>query len=120
DAGSSMIAHSVRDKPVDDEFIMLMRDKQVVYCPTLTREMVNFVYEDTAAFFSDPFFLKEYPNALIQPLLDPARQLQVKNSKSARIYKQQLPTAMANLKTLSDNGVTIVFGTDSGIPTRFM
>ena len=27
---------------------------------------------------------------------------------------------MANLKTLSDAGITIAFGTDSGIPTRFM
>ena len=27
---------------------------------------------------------------------------------------------MANLKTLSDQGIPIVFGTDSGIPTRFM
>ncbi len=27
---------------------------------------------------------------------------------------------MANLKTLIDAGVPIVFGTDSGIPTRFM
>jgi imidazolonepropionase-like amidohydrolase len=27
---------------------------------------------------------------------------------------------MANLKTLSDRGIPILFGTDSGIPTRFM
>jgi imidazolonepropionase-like amidohydrolase len=27
---------------------------------------------------------------------------------------------MANLKTLSDAGIPIVFGTDSGVPTRFM
>lgn len=27
---------------------------------------------------------------------------------------------MANLKKLSDAGVPIVFGTDSGVPTRFM
>ncbi|MDQ4140739.1 MAG: amidohydrolase family protein, partial [Bacteroidota bacterium] len=54
------------------------------------------------------------------PLKDPTRQQQMRSSKSAQTYKQQLPTAMANLKTLSDRGVPIVFGTDSGMPARFM
>lgn len=120
DAGTDMLAHSVRDLPVDDAFIRLIKEKKVCYCPTLTREVSAFVYGDTADFFSDPFFTREYDSVTIQPLKDPARQLQVSNSQSARLYKQQLPTAMANLKTLCDQGVPIVFGTDSGIPTRFM
>jgi imidazolonepropionase-like amidohydrolase len=61
-----------------------------------------------------------YDDATIEPLKDPARQLQTKNSVSAQTYKKQLPIAMANLKTLSDRGIPIVFGTDSGVPTRFM
>jgi imidazolonepropionase-like amidohydrolase len=44
----------------------------------------------------------------------------VKNGKAAKIYKQQLPVAMANLKTLSDSGITIVMGTDTGLPGRFI
>lgn len=31
-----------------------------------------------------------------------------------------MPVAYANLKILNDAGVPIVFGTDSGVPTRFM
>lgn len=120
DAGSDMMAHSVRDKPVDEAFINLMKEKKVCYCATLTRELSTYVYGDTANFFSDPFFKKEYDSLTIQPLKDPARQLKIRESNSAKTYHQQLPTAMANLKVLSDNGVTIVFGTDSGIPTRFM
>ncbi|MEX2235085.1 MAG: amidohydrolase family protein [Cyclobacteriaceae bacterium] len=120
DAGTDMLAHSVRDLPVDDAFIRLLKEKKVCYCPTLTREVSAFVYGDTADFFSDPFFKREYDSAAIQPLKDPARQLQVSNSRSAKMYKQQLPTAMANLKTLCDQGIPIVFGTDSGVPTRFM
>ena len=120
DAGTNMMAHSVRDKYVDDEFINLMKEKQVPYCPTLTRELSTFVYGDTAEFFSDPFFTREYDSATIQPLKDPARQKEIANSKSAKTYRQQLPTAMANLKLLSARGVPIVFGTDSGVPTRFM
>lgn len=120
EAGTDMLAHSVRDKPVDDAFIQLIKEKKVGYCPTLTRELSTYVYGDTADFFTDPFFTREYDSATIQPLKDPARQLQVSSSQSGRTYKQQLPVAMANLKTLCDQGVPILFGTDSGVPTRFM
>lgn len=118
-AGSDMMAHSVRDKPVDDEFVKLMKERNVCYCATLTRELSTFVYGDTADFFSDPFFTKEYSDSLVQPLKDPKRQEQIRNSKGAQTYKQQLPVAMANLKTLSDQGIPIAFGTDSGVATRF-
>lgn len=120
DAGTDMLAHSVRDLPVDAVFIKLIKDKKVPYCPTFTRELSTYVYGDTAAFFTDPFFLMVYDQATFQPLLDPARQAKMRDSKSAITYKKQLPVAMANLKTLIDAGVPIVFGTDSGIPTRFM
>jgi imidazolonepropionase-like amidohydrolase len=118
-AGADMMAHSVRDKPVDDEFIKLMKDKKACYCATLTRELSTFVYGETPDFFTDPFFTKEYDTAIFAPLKDPKRQEQMRNSKSAQTYKQQLPVAMANLKALSDQGVPIAFGTDSGVSTRF-
>lgn len=119
-AGSDMIAHSVRDLPVDEAFIQLIKEKNVPYCPTLTREVSTFVYGDTAHFFRDPFFTAVYDAATIEPLKDPLRQQQVKNNRNAQVYRRQLPQAMANLKTLADAGVPIVFGTDSGVPTRFM
>ena len=120
DAGTDMLAHSVRDLPVDDAFIQLVKVKQVPYCPTLTRELSTFVYENTPDFFSDPFFTREYDSLTIHPLKDPARQKKIRESQSAITYKKQLPTAMANLKKLHDAGVTVVFGTDSGVPTRFI
>lgn len=120
EAGSDMLAHSVRDAPVDDAFIELLKKSSASYCPTLTRELSTFVYGDTADFFSDPFFAREYGMTTVKPLMDPGRQAQVRNNPAARTYQQQLPTAMANLKRLSDEGVPVVFGTDSGVPTRFM
>jgi len=120
EAGTGLLAHSIRDFPVDDAFIKLAKEKQVPYCPTLTRELSTFVYGDTAEFFTDPFFQKEYDSLTIQPLKDPARQEQVRTSQSAITYKKQLPVAKANLRTLSEAGVPIVFGTDSGVPQRFI
>jgi imidazolonepropionase-like amidohydrolase len=120
EAGSDLLAHSIRDLPVDEALINLIKTKRVGYCPTLTRELSTYVYGDTAAFFSDPFFLREYDKQVFEPLLDPERQKEVRNSEAAQTYKKQLPTAYANLKTLSDWGVPIIFGTDSGVPTRFI
>jgi imidazolonepropionase-like amidohydrolase len=119
-AGSDLMAHSVRDAKIDSEFIDLMKAGNVCYCPTLTREISTFVYGDTASFFSDPFFYATYDSITVKPLLDPARQRQVRDSKSGITYRQQLPTAIANLKMVADAGIPIAFGTDSGVPTRFI
>jgi imidazolonepropionase-like amidohydrolase len=113
-SGADMLAHSVRDKDVDAELIKLMKERGVPYCPTLTRELSTFVYEDTPAFFTDPFFLREAGPKVIAQLKEPAWQQAMRDSKAARGYKAALPVAERNLKKLADAGVTIVMGTDSG------
>lgn len=120
DAGADVIAHSVRDQLIPDDFVQLLKTRRIPYCPTLTRELSTFVYGDTPPFFTDPFFAREYDSATVAPLKDVARQQQVQQSKAAKTYKAQLPVAMKNLKALSEAGVPIIFGTDSGVPTRFM
>ena len=119
-AGADMLAHSIRDRAADDEVVRLMQEKKTFYCATLTRELSTYVYASMPTFFSDPFFLREYDKQTLAPLLAPSRQQQMRNSKSAQTYKQQLPVAMANLKKLSDKGIPIVMGTDSGFPLRFI
>ena len=73
-AGSDFIAHSVRDKDVDDEFVSLLKQRDVCYCPTFTREISTFIYESTPAFFKDPFFLREADRGLMKELQEPERQ----------------------------------------------
>jgi imidazolonepropionase-like amidohydrolase len=119
-AGVDVVAHSVRDKDVDDEFIALMKARNVPYCPTLTREISTFVYESTPAFFSDPFFLREADRDVVARLQQPARQEAMRASKSAQAYKAALVVAKRNLKRAADAGLTIAMGTDSGpFPERF-
>jgi imidazolonepropionase-like amidohydrolase len=113
-SGADLLAHSVRDMPVDDEFIALLKQRNVPYCPTLTRELSTFVYEDTPGFFRDPFFLREADPQVIASLEKPENQQAMRKSKSAQAYKAALPTAEKNLKKLSDAGIPIVMGTDSG------
>lgn len=119
-AGVDVIAHSVRDKEIDDEFISLMKARGAAYIPTLTREVAAFVYESTPAFFDDPFLLREADPAVIARLKEPARQQAMKDSVNAQKYKAALAVAERNLKKAADAGLLIAMGTDSGAqPERF-
>lgn len=118
-AGADFLAHSVRDKEVDEELITLLKDKDVCLSPTLVREVVMFVYENEPEFFSDPFFLKAADPSVLEQLKDPERQKALQESAAAQSYKKALQIAMNNLKKLSDAGVRIAFGTDSGPAGRF-
>jgi imidazolonepropionase-like amidohydrolase len=119
-AGVDYIAHSVRDREVDEEFIGLMKKRKVFYSPTLTRELAVFTYAETLSFFTDPFFLKEADPAEIAKMKDPKRQEAIRNDRGAAWYKEHMAIAMRNLKTLSDAGIVIAAGTDSGGgPGRF-
>jgi imidazolonepropionase-like amidohydrolase len=116
-AGSvDIIGHSVRDRDVDEAFIAEMKRRNVPYIPTLTREVSVFVYESTPAFFKDPFFQRG--GAIYREettlLLDPAAQQKVRDDKAAQSIKQALVQANRNLKILSDAGIQIAMGTDSG------
>jgi imidazolonepropionase-like amidohydrolase len=97
-----------------------MKRRHVFYCPTLTREVAVFTYSETPSFFSDPFFLKEADPAEIEKMEDPKRQETIRNDRGAAWYREHLPIAMRNLKKLSDAGIVIAMGTDSGGgPGRF-
>jgi imidazolonepropionase-like amidohydrolase len=119
DAGADFIAHSVRDADVDDALVAMIKRRDVCYCPTLMREVSTFAYESKPAWFADPLFLKHADQKTLETLQQPARQEQMRNSKSAQAYKAGLQVASRNLKKLSDAGVRIAMGTDTGPPARF-
>jgi len=113
-SGVDMIAHSVRDKEIDSEFISLMKARNIPYCPTLTREISTFAYEAEPAFFNDPFFQREADPQVVAQLKEPARQESMRQSRSAQAYKKGLEIAKRNLAKASKAGLLIVMGTDSG------
>ena len=121
-AGADMIAHSVRDTAVDDQFINALKSREVCYSPTLTREISTFIYDAAPSWVDDPFFTKGVDKDIPAQLKDPKRHEQIRNSagwKAGQQYKVGLEVAKKNLKTLVDKGVRIAFGTDSGPPARF-
>jgi imidazolonepropionase-like amidohydrolase len=118
-AGLDVVAHSVRDRDVDAPFIAEMKRRNVGYIPTLTRDLSVFQYESTPAYLSDPFFLRgEWLFApQIANVQDPAFQAKIKANPGTPRAKQAFDQALRNLKLLSDGGVTIAMGTDSGTGT---
>ncbi|HEY3129691.1 MAG TPA: amidohydrolase family protein [Acidobacteriota bacterium] len=118
-AGVDGLAHSVRDREVDDELIGLIKERQIFTVPTLVREESMFIYAEPPAFLEDPFFNRWVTPEVISTLKDPAYGNRVKADPEFSRYRGQLKMAQKNLKKLWDSGVKVAFGTDSGPPGRF-
>jgi len=121
--GADVLVHSVIDKPVDDAFVKLLKDRHTILCPTLV------VFERYGRTFSHQLNLTKEEQAWGNPeviaSLDvtkiPQEQLPDR-VKSALAYpaaaldriKKTYEIALPNLKKLEDGGVTIAAGTDAG------
>lgn len=121
DYGLNGLAHSVRDKPVDQALIDSMkRHGAWQMAATLTREASIYTFVKTPPFISDPFFDRGLSPDTIATLKSAAfHQQMIKADPEYEKFHQFLKTAQENLKRLADAGVKYGFGTDSGPPTRF-
>ena len=121
--GADILVHSVYDKPVDEPFVKLLKDRHIILCPTLV------VFERYGRVFSHQLNLtpeeqkwgnpeviasldvtkipqNKLPDRIKQALADPKAAMDRIN----KVYEVALP----NLKKLEDAGVTIAAGTDAG------
>ena len=121
--GADILVHSVVDKPVDDAFVKLLKDRHIILCPTLV------VFERYGRVFSHQLNLtreeQKWGNPEVIASLDVTKIPQDKlpdrvkaalaDPKGAmdRINKTY-EVALPNLKKLEDAGVTIAAGTDAG------
>ena len=83
------------------------------------REASTFVYRERPGFMDDPFLTADVDSAQVISVEDPENQARVASSRSAGLYEQAMQVAIANVKALSDAGVTIAMGTDTGPMGRF-
>lgn len=118
-AGIDGFAHSIRDQPVDRELIQAMKARGVFLIPTLVRDEVLFAYADNLKWLDDPFFQAGFEPAAVAMVRSPENVEKGRKDPDIAKYRAGLEMAKKNLKALSDAGVKIAFGTDSGIPTRF-
>jgi imidazolonepropionase-like amidohydrolase len=118
DYGAASLAHSVRDKPVDDALIAAMKKRNVIQLATLTRELSTFVFGQAHPVLQDPFFTRAVSPADLKILRSPENQKKIAASFDYGHGKQYLEMAKKNLKRVADAGVRLGFGTDSGPPMR--
>ncbi|HYZ84966.1 MAG TPA: amidohydrolase family protein [Bryobacteraceae bacterium] len=119
-AGAYGMAHSVRDKPVDQELIDLMKKHGAwQQAGTFTREISMYAYGTKQPFLDDPFFTRLASPKAIATLKSPEYMKRVNSDPENMEYKGFLETAKRNFKKLYDSGVKVGFGTDTGPPARF-
>ncbi|MDP9099264.1 MAG: amidohydrolase family protein [Verrucomicrobiota bacterium] len=121
--GADLLVHSVTDKPVDETFVKLLKEKGTILTPTLV------VFERYGRTFANKLELtpeeKAWGNPEVIASLDvtklPADK--VPDRIKAAIanpqpvldrIQQTYDVALKNLKTLQDAGITIATGTDAG------
>jgi imidazolonepropionase-like amidohydrolase len=119
DMGTGMIAHSVRDTDVDQEFIDSLLESGICYVPTLTREVSTYIYGTRPGFFDDEFFTEYANESEIERLSEPAYMERTRESASGAAYRVALVQAMENMVILQDAGARVTFGTDAGPAGRF-
>jgi imidazolonepropionase-like amidohydrolase len=121
--GADLLVHSVTDKPVDEAFVKLLKDKGTILTPTLV------VFERYGRTFANKLELtpeeKAWGNPEVIASLDvtklPADKVPDRIKKATENAQAVLDNiqktydiALKNLKTLEDAGVTIATGTDAG------
>jgi imidazolonepropionase-like amidohydrolase len=121
--GADILVHSVVDKPVDDAFVKLLKDRHTILCPTLV------VFERYGRTFSHQLNLTPEEKAWGNPeviasldvtkipqdkLPDRIKSALAKPEEALDRIKKTYEVALPNLKKLEDAGVTIAAGTDAG------
>lgn len=112
--GVDVLAHSVRDKTVDPGFIQMVKAHNVLYIPTLNLEEAFFIFAEHPEIMADPFFERAVSPNLLKMFESPDYRQKVESNPDLARHKAALATAIRNLKLLSDAGVRIAMGTDSG------
>jgi imidazolonepropionase-like amidohydrolase len=117
--GVDALAHSVRDQPVDDELVSLMKQRGTFYVATLNVDASFFQLADDPALLDDPFLTGALPPESVQQFRSPEYRAKVAGDANTPKARAALENGMKNVKTLHDRGVRIAFGTDSGAnPSR--
>jgi len=121
--GADVLVHSVTDKPIDDAFVKLLKDRHTILCPTLVvferygrtfSHQLNLTPEEQK--WGNPEVIasldvtKIPSDKLPQRIKDALADPKVALDKINKTYEVALP----NLKKLEDAGVTIAAGTDAG------
>ena len=118
-AGIDVLAHGVRDKPVDAELIAAMKARGVAYVPTLSLDESQFVYAQHPRWMHEPGFELAAGAKQLEVWFGPEYSTKVLTDPLTPRSYEAFAMGLRNVKPLADAGILIAMGTDSGaMPTR--
>jgi imidazolonepropionase-like amidohydrolase len=117
--GVDVLAHSIRDKPADQELIAAMKRRRVWYIPTFTVDESFYIYAQHPGFMQVNFFKAALSPALLTMLGSDEYSQKISSDPKTAQHKADFAMDQQNLKAFYDAGVRVGFGTDSGaMPVR--
>jgi imidazolonepropionase-like amidohydrolase len=121
--GADVLVHSVIDKPVDEPFVKLLKDRDVILCPTLVvferygrtfAHKLNLTPEEQAWGNPEVIATLDVTKIPQDKLPQRIKDALAKPEEALDRIKKTYAIALPNLKKLEDAGVTIAAGTDAG------
>ncbi len=115
DDGVDVLAHGVRDQPVDARFVDALKAHKVWYVPTLGLDESFYLFAEQPGLTAEPILHQALQPALAAQFADGGWRDQILgNEKKLSQDKRSLEMNLKNVKALYDAGVHVGFGTDSG------
>jgi imidazolonepropionase-like amidohydrolase len=118
--GADILVHSVFNDPVDDRFLELARERDVIYTPTIA-VLEGYGYLSNGVFAADRYDLTCADPEIVerwrrweseQGIADRERVLAAVRDT----IEERQSVILENLKRVHEAGVTVALGTDSGNP----
>ncbi|GBQ94067.1 amidohydrolase [Asaia krungthepensis NRIC 0535] len=112
--GADILAHGVRDKPVDPALVAQLKTRQAWYIPTLSLDESTYLFAEHPELLDQPLARDAMPQALRQKIGQESWRRETLEKPASRAAHEALAMNERNLLTLYRAGVRIGFGTDSG------
>jgi len=112
--GVDILAHSIRDKEIDDALLNEMKQKHVVYIPTLALDEYSFIYAREPDWLNDPFFKAALEPGVYEVIS--SKDYHDNAAKSPQLQRNEngFQMALKSLKKVYQSGLLVAMGTDSG------
>ncbi|MEE8130335.1 MAG: amidohydrolase family protein, partial [Vicinamibacterales bacterium] len=114
DLGVRDFLHTVEDTDIGPELIDRLRETGTVFSPTLTNIHAGWYWLDHPDQLDDPEIRAAFEPEALARWSDPEQRDQAAASPTLETRKERLAGSMAFVKMVTDAGVTVAVGTDSG------
>jgi imidazolonepropionase-like amidohydrolase len=109
-----VLAHAVRDQPVDAELIKLLNDNNIIYIPTIGVDESAYIYADRPDWMNSDFFWHALQPALREQFDSASWREGILANRKLADSRKAVAMNQQNTLALHRAGVRLGFGSDSG------